>query len=331
MKLASLRHGRDGALIVVSRDGRRFARAHSIAPTLQSALDRWEECETELRKLSDRLESGAIEGEPLDVHALSAPLPRAYEWVDASAFINHVILVRKARGAEPPPKLYTEPLVYQGGSSVLLGPRDPITLADPAWGCDFEAEIALILGDTPEGTTTKQAQRHIRLILLVNDVTLRNLVPEELAKGFGFFLSKPASAFSPFAITLDELGEYWRDGRVHLPLRSHLNGKLIGDPNAGEMHFSFFELIAYITRTRSFGAGTILGSGTVSNADPSRGVSCLVEKRMREILENGQALTPFLQWGDEVEIEMQTKDGESLFGSIRQRVIPRNHDPHQPS
>jgi len=228
MKLASLRQGRDGALIVVSRDGTRYAHAASIAPTLQAALDAWDDVEPRLRALSGEVESGAAQTHALDASLLGSPLPRAYEWVDGSAYINHIVLVRKARGAEPPATLRTDPLVYQGGSSVLLSPTDPIPLRDPAWGCDFESEVAVILGDTPQGTMKDDAAKHVRLVMLVNDVTLRNLIPDELAKGFGFFQSKPASAFSPFAVTPDELGEAGREGRIHLPLVTRLNGTNAG-------------------------------------------------------------------------------------------------------
>lgn len=321
MKLASLRQGRDGALIVVSRDGSRYAHAASIAGTLQAALDEWESCEPRLRELAAHVESGAAQTHALDPKQLASPLPRAYEWVDGSAYINHIVLVRKARNAEPPATLRTDPLVYQGGSSVLLAPTDPIPLKDLAWGCDFESEIAVVLGDTPQGTSKDDAHRHVRLLLLVNDVTLRNLIPDELAKGFGFFQSKPASAFSPFAVTPDELGDAWKDGRVHLPLVTRLNGAVAGDPDAGpEMHFSFFDLIAHITKTRAYGAGTILGSGTVSNEDPARGVSCLAERRTRETLETGKPVTPFLTFGDRVRIEMRDAEGLSIFGTIDQTV-----------
>lgn len=323
MKLGTLRGpGRDGTLIVVRRDGQAFAPAGAGLPTLQAALDDWERAEPALRRLADALERGEIPGQPLDPSRLHAPLPRAYEWVDGSAYINHIILVRKARGAEPPETLRTDPLVYQGGSGVLLGPTDDIPLRDERWGLDFEAEVCVILGDTPMGTTAEGAERHVRLLCLANDITLRNLVPTELAKGFGFFNSKPATAFSPLAVTPDELGDAWQGGRVHLRLRTHLNGALVGDPEAGpEMHFSFFDLIAHITRTRSFTAGTILGSGTVSNADPARGISCLAERRMIEILEQGEARTPFLKPGDSVAIEMLDPGGHSIFGRIEQRVV----------
>ncbi len=326
MKLASLKSGRDGRLIVVSPDGARFAAAEGIATTMQAALDDWDRVEPKLRALSDSLAKDPSLGEKLDVHALAAPLPRAYEWVDGSAYINHIVLVRKARGAEPPKTLRTEPLVYQGGSSDMLGARDPIALHDASWGCDFESEVAVILGDTPQGTTKDDASRFVRLLTLVNDVTLRNLVPGELEKGFGFFQSKPATAFAPFAVTPDELGSAWKDGRLHLSLCTWLARAggaeaLVGDPAAGpEMHFSFFELIAHIAKTRRFGAGTIVGSGTVSNEDPARGVSCLAERRTRETLESGKPITPFLAKGDRVRIDMRDAAGRSLFGAIEQEV-----------
>lgn len=326
MKLASLRQGRDGRLVVVSPDGTRFVRAGGIADTMQAALDEWYRCEPKLRALSDALGKDRALGEPIDFHALAAPLPRAYEWVDGSAYINHIVLVRKARGAEPPKTLRTDPLVYQGGSSDMLGARDPIALADPSWGCDFESEVAVVLGDTPQGTTAADAAKHIKLVTLVNDVTLRNLVPGELEKGFGFFQSKPATAFAPFAITPDELGDAWKDGRVHLPLRTWLtraggSEELAGDPDAGpEMFFSFFDLVAHITKTRRFGAGTIVGSGTVSNEDAARGVSCLAERRTRETLATGKPVTPFLAPGDRVRIQMTDAAGNDLFGTIEQEV-----------
>lgn len=326
MKLASLKSGRDGRLIVVSSDGARFVLAEGVAPTMQAALDDWDRCEPKLRALSGALAKDASLGEKVDPSMLAAPLPRAYEWVDGSAYINHIVLVRKARGAEPPKTLRTDPLVYQGGSSDMLGARDPIPLADPSWGCDFESEVAVILGDTPQGTTKEDAAKFVKLITLVNDVTLRNLVPAELEKGFGFFQSKPATGFAPFAITPDELGDAWKDGRVHLPLRTWLTRAgekevLAGDPEAGpEMHFSFFELVAHIAKTRRFGAGTIVGSGTVSNEDAARGVSCLAERRTRETLESGKPITPFLAKGDRVRIQMTDASGHDLFGTIEQEI-----------
>ena len=322
MRLATLRNGsRDGALVVVSPDGRSFAPAREIAATLQGALDGWDDLAPRLHALADDLARGATPTFALDPGALHSPLPRAYEWVDGSAFLNHVRLVRKARGAEPPPTLETDPLVYQGGSGVLLAPTDPIPLPDPTWGLDFEAEVAVILGDTPQGTLAAEAGRHVRLLTLVNDCTLRNIVPEELAKGFGFFQSKPASAFSPFAVTPDELGDAWRDGRLHLRILVTLNGALVGDPDAGpEMHFSFHDLIQHITRTRAYTAGTLLGSGTVSNVDRARGISCLAERRMIETIDDGRPTTPFLKRGDRVTIEMCDGGGRSVFGRIDQVV-----------
>ena len=324
MKLATLRDGtRDGRLLVVSRDGRRAVPAEGIARTLQAALDDWAQCAPALEALSARLNAGEVEGTPVDVSQLAAPLPRAYEWVDGSAYLNHVRLVRKARGAEPPPTLETDPLVYQGGTSGLLGPTDDIPLPDPAWGCDFESEVAVVLDDTPRGVRSEDVGAHVRLLMMVNDVSLRNLIPAELAKGFGFFQGKPASAFGPFAVTPDELGEDWKDGRVHLRLKTWLNGQLVGDTDAGpEMHFSFFDLVQHIARTRAFTAGTIVGSGTVSNVDRARGISCLAERRMIETIESGRPETGFLQHGDVVTIDMPGRDGISVFGRIHQKVVP---------
>jgi len=323
MKLATLRDGtRDGRLLVVRRDGAVATPSDDRWPTLQRALDDWDAAAPVLAGLAADLEAGAIDGIPVDPERLAAPLPRAYEWVDGSAFLNHVILVRKARGAEPPPTLTTDPLIYQGGSSEMLGPREPITLHDPAWGLDFESEVAVILGDTPLGTTAADASRHVRLVVLLNDVTLRNLVPNELAKGFGFFTSKPATGFAPFAVTPDELGGAWQDGRVHVRVRSTYNGAVVGDCDSGpEMHFSFAELIAHISKTRRFTAGTILGSGTVSNADRARGISCLAERRMIETIDSGAPATPFMKVGDTIEIEAFDAAGVSPFGSIVQRVV----------
>jgi fumarylacetoacetate (FAA) hydrolase len=321
VRLATLDDGsRDGALSVIAADGSRHLRASEVAPTLQSALDRWETVLPGLEALAARLALG--EGAPLDQKQCRAPLPRAYEWIDGSAYLNHIVLVRKARGADPPETLESDPLVYQGGSGVMLGARDPLRLLDPSLGLDYEAELAVILGDTPVGTSAKRAGRHIRLFVLCNDVTFRNLVPPELAKGFGFFQSKPSTAFAPFAVTPDELGAAFRGGRVHLPVRSSVNGERMGDPDAGpEMHFSFYELIEHVTRTRALTAGTILAGGTVSNADPARGVSCIAERRVREILEQGEPATPFLGPGDTVRIEVLDASGRDIFGAIEQRVI----------
>jgi fumarylacetoacetate (FAA) hydrolase len=323
MKLASTRQGRDGELHVVSRDGTRLTSATDIAPSLQAALDDWARAEPELRGRFEALESGAIAGQPRARLELAAPLPRAYEWIDGSAFINHILLVRRARGAEPPETLASDPLVYQGASGCLLGGNDSFSVGDENWGLDFESEVCVVLGDTPRGTNWENAAGALRLFMLANDWTYRNLVPAELAKGFGFLVSKPATAFSPFAVTADELGAAYRDGRVHLPLRTRLNGEQIGDPDAGsEMHFSFLELLVHVTRTRALTAGTILGSGTVSNADPTRGVSCIAELRAQEMIASGQAKTPYLRAGDQIEIEMLDAVGISIFGAISTRVVP---------
>lgn len=308
--------------MVVRRDGAVMASAHEVAPTMQAALDNWEEVAPGLQAIQDRLEDGSLAGEPVDTAALDAPLPRAYEWIDGSAYLNHVILVRKARNAEPPKTLHTDPLVYQGGSGVFLGPNDDIVLHDPAWGLDFEAELCVVLGDTPLGTTPDEAGQHIRLFMIANDVSLRGLIPGELAKSFGFFNSKPATAFAPFAVTPDELGDALQDGRVHLKMRSTYNGEQVGDVHAGpEMHFSFFDLIAHISKTRDFTAGTILGSGTISNADRSAGISCLAERRMIEIIDTGAAKTPFMSVGDTIAIEMRSEDDQNIFGTIHQKVV----------
>ncbi len=327
MKLATLRDGtRDGRLLVASPDGTRAIPSDGRWPTLQAALDDWTRAVPVLQEQAQKLASGAIAGEPVDPRRLAAPLPRAYEWVDGSAYLNHVRLVRRARGAEPPATLETDPLVYQGGSGDLLGPTDELELTDPAWGLDFEAEVCVILGDVPRGVRADEAAPYVRLVCLANDVTCRNLIPDELAKGFGFFQSKPATAFAPFAVTPDELGPHYRDGRVHLRLRTTHNGALVGDCDAGpEMHFSFHDLIAHLTKTRRYVAGTILGSGTVSNEDRARGISCLAERRMIEIIEEGKPRTPFLAVGDTVRIEMLAPDGRSIFGAIDQRVVaPRS-------
>lgn len=323
MKLATLRDGsRDGKLIIVSRDNCFYVEASAIASNLQKALDNWDEVSPQLHALSDRLNEGKV-GNPhrFEPSSITAPLPRAYEWIDGSAYINHIVLVRKARGAELPATLRTDPLVYQGGSGHFLAPTEDIRLVDEQWGCDFESEVCVVLGDTPQGTQKQDAWKHIKLIMLCNDVSLRNLIPAELEKGFGFFQSKPATAFSPLCVTPDELGDTWRDGRVHLPLITKLNDKKFGDPDAGpEMFFSFFDLIEHICKTRSYTAGTILGSGTVSNAGGARGYSCLAEVRMVEKIETGSIKTPFLKYGDLVEIEMRDQSGNNLFGTIRQKV-----------
>jgi fumarylacetoacetate (FAA) hydrolase len=322
MRLATIRDGsRDGALVVVRADGTRFAPAPATFPNLQAALDRWAEAQPALAELAARLDRGQLPGTAVEAGTpWGPPLPRAYEWLDGSAFLHHVRLARRSRGAEIPPELETDPLMYQGGSGVLLGPTDPLPFGDPALGLDFEAEVAVILGDVPRGIDAATAASHIRLVCLLNDVTLRNLVPRELAKGFGFVQSKPATAFAPFAVTPDQLGSAFRDGRLWLRVRSSLNGQVIGDCDAGEMHFSFGQLIAHVARTRALTAGTILGSGTVSNEDATRGVSCLVERRMRETLESGTPRTDYLKPGDTIRIEVL--DGAaSVFGVIEQTVV----------
>jgi len=330
MKLATLRDGsRDGRLLVVRRDGEAGAAAPEAWPTLQRALDDWTCAEPVLRTLAGELDRGAHDGIPIDPLRLGAPLPRAYEWIDGSAYLNHVILVRRARGAPPPATLETDPLIYQGGSGDLLGPRDAIELHDPAWGLDYEAEVCVVLDNTPLGTTAADAVHHVRLVMLANDCTLRALVPDELAKGFGFFQSKPATAFSPFAVTPDELeaSGVWHGGRFHGRVRSTYNEQVIGDCDAGpEMHFSFADLVHHIARTRRFTAGTIVGSGTVSNADRSRGVSCLAERRMLEIIETGKPATPYMAVGDRIRIEADVA-GASPFGAIDQRVVEAGAPP----
>ncbi len=288
---------------------------------MREAMDEWDVVAPKLQALSTQLEAGNVPSMPFDAGQLKAPLPRAAEWVDGSAYLNHVILVRKARNAEVPPTLKTDPLVYQGGSSDLSGPQQDIVIADEAWGCDFESEVCVVLSDVPMGVSAGNAAPLVRLVMLANDVSLRNLIPNELAKGFGFFQSKPSTAFSPVAVTPDELGSHWKDGRLHLRLNTWLNGAAMGTTDAGpEMHFSFFELMAHIAKTRNFSAGTILGSGTVSNVDRARGVSCLQEIRMIETIESGSPKTPFMKHGDTVEIDMFDAQGRSIFGRIVQRV-----------
>jgi fumarylacetoacetate (FAA) hydrolase len=323
MKLATLADGtRDGRLVLVRRDHTAFADATDIARTLQAALDDWDRVAPKLQERFEALQSGKLAGEPVEGTTFMAPLPRAYEWIDGSAYLNHVRLVRKARNAEPPATLETDPLVYQGGSGTFLGPTDDIPLRDPSWGLDFEAEVAVVLGDTPMGTTADQADDYVRLLMICNDVSLRGLIPAELKKNFGFFNSKPSTAWAPFAITPDELGGTWRDGRIHLAMHVHHNQTKVGWAEAGpEMHFGFGQLVEHICKTRSFTAGTILGSGTISNEDQQHGISCLAEKRMIEIIETGEASTPFMKVGDTVRIEMLDADGNSLFGAIDQRVV----------
>lgn len=321
MKLASIDDGtRDGQLVVVDRAGTRFVRAEA-ARSLQQALDHWDQAAPRLRAQAAHLEASPGEGTELARARWRSPLPRAYEWIDGSAYLNHLILVRRARGAEPPPTLETDPLVYQGGSGALLDPRSPFPLPNTEWGLDFEGEVAVVLGDVPRGIGSHAAESYIRLLMLANDWSYRNLIPGELAKGFGFFNSKPATAFSPFAVTPDELGERWQGGRLSGRLICTLNGRRVGEPDAGlGMHFSFHELIAHIAQTREFCAGTILGGGTVSNAGESAGVACLAELRSRELLAHGAAHTPFLRAGDTVRIEMLDEQRRSIFGAIEQEV-----------
>jgi fumarylacetoacetate (FAA) hydrolase len=323
VKLASRKAGgRDGQLVVVDRALTRFIPVPTIAPTLQSALDRWHDVEPLLREVAAALEGGKVtEARPFDPRDCAAPLPRAYHWADASAYVNHVELVRKARGAEMPKSFWEDPLIYQGGSDDLLGAHDEARFVSEEHGIDLEAEVGVITDDVPMATAADQMSTHIKLVVLINDWTLRNLVPSELAKGFGFYQSKPATGFSPVAVTPDELGEAWRDGKVHLPLISHINGTLFGRPNAGvDMTFNFHRLLAHAARTRRLGAGTILGSGTISNLDRSAGSSCLAERRTLEQIEQGAPKTPFLRYGDTVRIEMLDAQGRSIFGAIEQPV-----------
>jgi fumarylacetoacetate (FAA) hydrolase len=330
MKLASLRgRERDGELVIVDRGLARYVAVPEIAPTLQAALDRWNEVEPRLRAAAARLESAdSAAARPFDARACTAPLPRAYQWLDGSAYLHHVELVRKARGAQMPTSFLTDPLMYQGGSDVLLGAYDDAAFVSEEHGIDLEAEVAVVTDDVPLGTTAQASAAHVKLIVLANDWSLRNLIPAELAKGFGFLQSKPATAFSAVAVTPDELAGAWRDGRVHLPLVSQINGEVLGRPNAGDdMNFSFYELLAHAARTRRLGAGTILGSGTVANRDPSRGSSCLAERRTLEVLEYGSARTPFLKFGDRVRIEMLAASGASIFGALDQQVVRFRADP----
>lgn len=324
MKLASLKAGgRDGTLIVVDRSLSVYRAVPDIAPTLQRALETWGETAPRLKAVYDELNRNTTMGEKVAMSALASPLPRAYQWLDGSAYLTHVERVRKARGADMPPSFLTDPLMYQGGSDVFLGPWDTVTVRDEAWGIDFEAEVAVVTDDVPAGVGTEAAGQHIKLIMLVNDVSLRNLIPNELAKGFGFLQGKPPTAFSPVAVTPDELGESWRENKVHLPLRIYLNEAFFGDPNAGQdMQFDFAALICHAAKTRPLSAGTILGSGTVSNADLQRGFACLAEKRVVEIIGEGEAKTPFMRYGDRVRIEMLDAQNHSIFGAIKQTVQP---------
>lgn len=324
MKLASLRAGRDGRLVVVNDSLTEYVSAGGIAPTLQDALDDWAKLGPRLHDLYVALEAHqSKEVQDFDVRACAAPLPRACHWVDGSAYVNHVELVRKARGADLPPSFWTDPLVYQGGSDDLLGPTEDAQFLSEDWGIDLEAEVAVIVGDVPMGSTPDDVRRRgdIRLVTIVNDWSLRNLIPAELAKGFGFYQSKPATAFAAIAVTPDELGDAWDGGKVHLPLLSHVNDVPFGAPNAGvDMTFDFPTLVAHCAKTRNLRAGTIVGSGTVSNYDRSKGSSCIAEVRMLETLEHGAPRTAYLSFGDRVRIEMLDARGRSIFGAIDQRV-----------
>jgi fumarylacetoacetate (FAA) hydrolase len=332
LKLATLRNGtRDGRLVVVSRDLTHCTDASFLVPTLQAALDAWRRVAPHLEAMAEGLEHGSVPAERFHEHDALSPLPRAYQWADGSAYVNHVELVRKARNDKLPESFWTDPLMYQGGSDSFLAPRDPIVMADEAWGIDMEGEVAVVVGDVPMGATVEEARDAIRLVMLVNDVSLRGLIPGELAKGFGFFQGKPSSAFSPVAVTPDELGDAWDGGKLHLPLMVDLNGQPFGRANAGiDMTFDFPTLIAHAAKTRPLGAGAIIGSGTVSNkldggpgkpvAEGGVGYSCIAEIRMIETIEGGSAKTPFMKFGDTVRIEMKDAGGHSIFGAIEQTV-----------
>ena len=332
MKLATLKSGtRDGRLVVVSHDLTLCSDVGHIAPTMQAALDDWEHVRGRLERVAAGIETGSQPTERFHEHDAMSPLPRAYQWADGSAYVNHVELVRRARGAEMPDSFWTDPLMYQGGSDSFLGPRDPIVMADEAWGIDFEGEVAAIVSDVPMGASVDEARDAIRLIMLVNDVSLRGLIPGELSKGFGFFQSKPSSAFSPVAVSPDELGDAWDGGKLSLPLLVDFNGKPFGRANAGvDMTFDFPQLIAHAAKTRPLGAGAIIGSGTVSNkldggpgkpvAEGGAGYSCIAEIRMIETIASGTASTRFMKFGDTVRIEMKDEDGHSIFGAIEQQV-----------
>jgi fumarylacetoacetate (FAA) hydrolase len=324
MKLATQKQGgRDGSLIVVNRDMTQAVSAAHIAPTLQAALDQWDKAAPRLNTLYEEINAGTAEDIfELDMSTLAAPLPRCYQFLDGSAYLPHVERVRKARGAEVPKSFETDPLMYQAVSDGFMGPFDDIAMGSTEWGIDFESEIGVITDDVPMGASAAECADHIQLITILNDVSLRNLIPGELAKGFGFLQSKPRSALAGMVVTPDELGEAWIDNKVHLPLRTHLNGELFGQPEAGEdMQFSFAELLAHAAKSRPLAAGTLMGSGTIANQDTARGASCLAEKRMLEIIANGKPETPFMQFGDTVRIEMKTRAGVSIFGPIEQKVV----------
>lgn len=325
MKLASLKiGGRDGTLVMVNSGLSHYIEVTDVATTLQQVLENWKKLVEPLAAIYNDLNDNKIKTtKPLNNGELASPLPRAFQWLDGSAYLSHVERVRKARGAEMPPSFLTDPLMYQGGSDIFLGPHDDIHVADEASGIDFESEVAIITDDVPMGTTANDAAEHILLIMLVNDVSLRNLIPNELAKGFGFLHGKPPTAFSPVAITPDELGDAWRETKVNLPLLTNYNNEFFGNPDAGvDMQFSFAELISHAAKTRPLAAGTIIGSGTVSNKDLSRGCSCLAERRVLEIVDDGEATTPFMAFGDQIKISMLDDKKHNLFGTIDQVVKP---------
>ncbi|CAM3992362.1 fumarylacetoacetate hydrolase family protein [Shewanella aquimarina] len=324
MKLASYNNGRrDGQLMLVSKDLTKAVAVPAIAHTMQQLLDAWDLLQPQLQELYEALNQGVLDNAvDFDESKCLSPLPRAYQWADGSAYVNHVELVRKARGAEMPESFWTDPLVYQGGSDSFIAPKADIELASEEWGIDFESEVAVITDDVPMGIDEASAEKHIKLLMLVNDVSLRNLIPAELAKGFGFFQSKPSSSFSPVAVTPDELGDKWHESKVHLPLITHLNNELFGKPNCGvDMTFNFSQLIAHFTKTRPLGAGAIIGSGTISNYDRSAGSSCLAETRMLETISDGKPSTSFMRFGDRVRIEMLDENDNSIFGAIDQQVV----------
>lgn len=336
MKLASLNSGRDGQLVIVSSDLTKMTSAADIATTMQQALDNWAEVEPELQARFVALESGDVESQAFDQATCASPLPRAYQWADGSAYVNHVELVRKARNAEMPASFWTDPLMYQGGSDSFLAPREPIVMPQSeGFGIDFEGEVAVIVDDVPMGVSAEDALSYVRLVMLVNDVSLRGLIPGELAKGFGFFQSKPSSAFSPVCVTPEQLGDNWQKGKLTLPLVSHLNGEIFGKPDAGvDMTFNFGQLIAHAAKTRPLVAGTVIGSGTVSNklddgpgkpvAEGGVGYSCIAEIRMIETIQNGKPTTPFMDFGDQISIEMFDQEGNSIFGQINQVVTKQD-------
>jgi fumarylacetoacetate (FAA) hydrolase len=322
MKLGSLNnHSLDGDPVIVSQDNQFAVKIGHLVPSIQSLLEQWDQYEEKLKALYADLNAGKLsEAFKVDQSNFHSPLPRSYQWLDGSAYIQHIVLVRKARGAEPPENLRTTPLMYQGGSDTFLRPTQDIPHIHSSHGVDFEGEVGIITDFVPMGTKAEDAHQYIRLVLLINDVSLRGLIPAELKMGFGFMQSKPSSSFSPFALTIDELGDAWKEGRVHLPLNSEYKGEWYGHPNAGDMHFSFYQLIEHAARTRNLAAGTIIGSGTVSNDDPSVGSSCLAEKRMLEKIETGEFKTPFMAPGDTIKLEMYNKEGQNLFGTIFQKV-----------